>query len=118
MDKQAIKQEVETRLAAAKVKLQELKYKAIDIWQNNKAEIIVLAPLVYGGVKTACRTANRAIEAKELKDHRDRHIYDRSTGQYYETRRKLTTAERLELERRLADGEKKGAILRSMNLLR
>lgn len=118
MDKEAIKREVETRIAAAKVKAEELKWKAVDIWQNNKAEILVLAPIVYGGIKTACRTASRAIEVKELKDHRDRHIYDRSTGQYYETRRKLTTNERLELERRLADGEKKGAILRSMNLLR
>ncbi len=118
MDKEAIKREVKIRALAAKYKLEELKYKAVNTWQNNKAEIIVLAPIVYGGVKAVSRTAGRAIEAKSLKDHRDRHIYDHSTGQYYETRRKLTSNERLELERRLADGEKKGAILRSMGLLR
>jgi len=118
MDKEAMKHEIEARVAAGKVKAQELKYKAMDYWDRNKVEILAAAPLVYGGIKAVCRTANRAIEAKELKDHRDRHIYDRSTGQYYETRRKLTSNERLELERRLADGEKKGAILRSMGLLR
>ena len=118
MDKEAIKREVEAQKYAAKVKVEELKWRAIDCWNRNKAEIIVLAPLVYGGIKTVCRTAGRAIEAHELKNHRDRHIYDRSTGQYYETRRKMTSNERLELERRLAHGEKKGAILRSMGLLR
>jgi len=118
MDKEAIKREIELKKLAAKYKLQEAKCKAVDFWNKNKAEIIVVAPLVYGGVKAVTKTANHAIDAKRERDHRDRHIYDRSTGQYYETRRKLTTNERLELERRLANGEKKGAILRSMGLLR
>ncbi len=118
MDREAIKQEIEARTIAAKAKLQEFRFKAMDYWERNKIEILAAAPIVYGGLKAVCRTANRAIDAKEARDHRDRHIYDRSTGQYYETKRKLTSRERLELERRLADGEKKGAILRSMNLLR
>ena len=118
MDIETMKREAKIRALAAKYKLQEFKYKAVDCWNNNKAEIIILAPLVYGGVKAVTRTAAHAIDAKREQNHRDRHIYDRSTGQYYETRRKLTSNERLELERRLANGEKKGAILRSMGLLR
>ena len=118
MNIEVIKREIELKKLAVKYKAQELKYKAVDCWNNNKAEIIILAPLVYGGVKAVTRTAAHAIDAKREQNHRDRHIYDRSTGQYYETRRKLTSNERLELERRLANGEKKGAILRSMGLLR
>lgn len=118
MNSEVIKREIEARKYAAKVKAEKFKWKAIDFWNRNKAEIVVLAPLVYGGVKAISRTANHAIDAKREQTHRDRHIYDRSTGQYYETRRKLTSNERLELERRLANGEKKGQILRSMGLLR
>ena len=118
MTKEKLKQEIELRKLKAKYKCQEVKNKLIMTWENNKAEIIILAPLVIGGVKAVARTANHAIDAKREQVHRDRHIYDHSSGQYFETKRKLTSAERLELERRLAAGERKGQILRSMGLLR
>ena len=43
--------------------------------------------------------------------------YDPRTGEHWILRRKMRKGEQLELERRYANGESKGEILRSMGLL-
>ena len=51
---------------------------------------------------------------KELKDT---YIYDRSMGHYWKCRKKPTTEQYLEIERRKANGEGLGTILTDMKLL-
>ena len=47
----------------------------------------------------------------------DTYIYDRSMGHYWKCRKKPTTEQYLEIERRKANGEGLGTILTDMRLL-
>ena len=69
----------------------------------------------------ACGTAYGAVQKhrKEKQEYIDRETrqYDPVSGQYYYTKRPLKNKEKLELDRRMAQGERKGAILDDMRLL-
>lgn len=49
--------------------------------------------------------------------NKDNYIYDRSMGHYWKCRKKPTTEQYLEIERRNANGEGLGTILTYMRLL-
>lgn len=64
---------------------------------------------------TKTATAKATISEQRFKE---RSIYDRSIGGYVELRRKMTTAEIVEFDRRRDNGERTIQILDDMNLLR
>lgn len=79
--------------------------------------------IIYGCYVGACILAI-AVPAisKARRNHmdatRDRRIYDRSNGFYWETKRNLTNNQKLIIEERHMMGESYGSILSDMNLLK
>lgn len=55
-------------------------------------------------------------DAREKRDERCR-VWDPVNGIHWHTKHPLTVAQRLEFERRVANGENRGSILESMNVL-
>lgn len=93
------------------------KEKAAYIWDNYRYEILTFGPGVIAGIIWVVKYAAKEHQNKTNEDHRKRDIYDHSTGQWYHCKREMTNQEKLELERRLSEGEKKGQILRDMGLI-
>ena len=108
---------IEEKKRKAKEKMEDLKAKASCLWANHKEEIIVLTPIVVGGASSLIKSGVRAYQTKSENRHRDLETYDPRSGQYFTLKRKMSNAQKLELERRMANGERKGDILRSMRLI-
>ena len=89
-----------------------------DIWDNNKKEIIILAPVVLAIASRVTRSINKAIAYHQETILKDQRVYDPSLGHYYELNKKLNNDQWLEIENRRKNGESYGNILRSMNVLK
>jgi len=88
------------------------------VWcYDNKEWLIIVVPAVAVNGRKIIKSHNRAKEVKQVKDHRDLDIYDRSLGIYYRMNRKPTPAEYGEITRRKRNGEDYYTILSSMRLL-
>ena len=103
-----------------KKKLGDLKDKAFfygrGMWNyamEHKKEAAGIALGFASGVKWL----NRQHTKKEEERWRNRSFYDRSTGQYYMTKKDVTQAQHLQIEARRRNGEPLGQILASMRLL-
>ncbi len=103
----------------------EVKWKAhlACEWCKENKEFIekivpVMAPVVIGSIVEIAKIATRQRSINEEKALKDRYIYDRSNGHYYELRRKLKTSEWLQIEQRKQNGESLGWILNDMRLLK
>lgn len=90
---------------------------AKEFWDNNKEAIVVLTPIIFSGISMMNKSARRREEKKE-EERRERRVYDPSMGDWWDLKKPLTNNERLELERRVADGELRGDILRDMGKLK
>lgn len=80
-------------------------------------ESIGLATAGAAIIKETTKLGSKIAQHHEEKDRENR-IWDPSLGDWWELRRQLKPVEKLELEQRLARGETRGNILRSMGLLR
>lgn len=89
-----------------------------DIWEKNKAEIIVLAPLIIGAAVKMTKSVNRTINLHQEEKIKDCRWYDNKLGHYWELNRKLDNNECLEVEYRKNQGEPLGNIFRSMGVLK
>lgn len=108
-----------------KEKIEEIKKKAEEKIADGKrwcrihqGEIILFGPIVGGLVVEIIKTATKTRNVNEEKALKDRYIYDRSAGHYYELRRKPKNSEWIEIEERRNQGQNLGAILRDMRLLK
>lgn len=92
-----------------------------DDVRRNKEAILVMTPVVVGGLAMITKVASKALNAysvnKEV-DFKQRTIYDRSLGRYVELRRPLTSNEALIIEERRSHGEKLTTILMDLGLLK
>ena len=93
-------------------------YQAKVFWEENRDYIVVLAPIVLASGERVIRSVSRNKRLAEERDLKDRYIYDRSFGCYYELKRKPTQSEYLEIDRRKRNGESMGSILNSMRLIK
>lgn len=91
---------------------------AKDIWDNNRAEILVLAPVVIGAVTAGTKAIGKHINLNKQENLKERYIYDTSLGHYWELKRKLSNDQWLEIEHRRRNGEILGDILESMRVLK
>lgn len=94
--------------------------KAIDYADANKEKLIFAGTLVFGGYKAIEKlTGNiaRYKRAKEDRYHREREIYDRSSGMYLKLNRPMTDREQYEFSYRKSRGERPAYILADMGLL-
>lgn len=86
--------------------------------ENKEWVLAVGVPLVVGAIGGAIKNARRDATIKETQRLKDNYIWDPKHGMYFETRRKMTTSERLEYAKRRDDGEGVETILRSMRILK
>lgn len=91
---------------------------AKDIWENNKAEIVILAPVVIGAITAGVKTIGKQANLNKQEQIKEKYIYDTSMGHYWSLKRKLNNSEWLEIERRRRNGEVLGDILDSMRVLK
>ena len=93
-------------------------HKGKCFWDENKEPIIALTPVVIGGITFLVKTISKHARINAEKDLKELYIYDPKLRLYWQLKRKLTTAQHLELERRKAEGESMGNILASMRVLK
>lgn len=104
----------------------ELKNKIRNGWNkvgqfvsSNKTEVAAVAvPLVGKLIFDAVQSVKRAGRQKNEQRLKENYIWDPSLGMWFETKKKLTSSQRLEFSRRRDQGEKVGNILRSMKVLK
>lgn len=81
---------------------------------NHRVE---LSAVVLGAAGIA-RTANKIANDSHERRYRDRMVYDQSTRNWYETRRKLTNRDILAVDDLMRAGMKKSEALRKLGLLK
>jgi len=91
---------------------------AKEFWDNNKRELVILIPIIIGGVVKMTKSVNKTVNLHQEEKLRDRRVYDPKMGHYWELNRKLDNDEWVEIEARKENGELVGNILRSMGVLK
>lgn len=89
-----------------------------DWCKDHKEAIIVFGPVIAGGIIEIVKISTKRHTVNEEKALKERYIYDRSAGHYYEVRRKPKNSEWLQIEQRRENGEPLGWILNDMRLLK
>lgn len=101
-----------------KNKLFAIKYKGENWYYKNKSWV---APAVSVGLTATpfiVRFVTKRTNLVKEQNLKDKYIYDRSHGHYWELRRKLSTRELMEIDRRKDKGESLVDILESMRILK
>ena len=97
------------------------KFKATVKWcEENKELALAMIPVgvvAVKGIGNAIRSVDRKIDMKKEQELQDLYVYDHSLGMYHKLRRPLKPSEKIEIDRRRAEGESKVQILSSMGLL-
>jgi hypothetical protein len=101
-----------------KRKATQVRDKVADFYQNNKQLVITSAPVIIVGITKVATAAMKSYNLGKEEDLKDRYIYDRSHGHYYEMRRTPSQKEWAEIDRRKDDGESIVDILDDMRLLK
>lgn len=116
------KEEFDNKVRVAKWQLGnwwfDTKYKAKKFWDENRDYIVVIVPAAIGAGEMAFKAIERGQRRKEEKDLKERYIYDRSLGAYYEMHRQPKQSEYAEIGRRKSNGESLGSILKDMRLIK
>ena len=91
---------------------------AVEFCSRHKEVIIVFGPVVIGTSMEILKSITKRHNLKEEKDLKDKYIYDRSAGHYYELKRKPKQSEWRLIDERKNNGESYGQILSTMRLLK
>lgn len=91
---------------------------AVERCKEHKETVIVFGPVIMGGIIEICKISTKRHVVNEEKALKERYIYDRSTGHYYELKRQPKSREWLMIEQRKKNGETLGMILNDMRLLK
>ena len=100
-----------------KRKIKEKLSQAWEFVKEHPTESMAAATAGIGGVMGLIKRHDRHQMIKEQQRLKDEYIYDRSLGRYIKMRKKPSTSEALEIERRKHNGEPLGQILADMRLL-
>ena len=84
---------------------------------SHKQEILYIAPAAFLGGTSLVKTGVSAYRTHSENKHRNLETYDPRLGDYYKLKHKMSNSQKLELDRRMRNGESKGDILRSMRLI-
>lgn len=115
-----LKSDLSMKVAKAKEKTKKAAIEAANWAVENKEVVIALAPVAIGmvkGTKSIVHSVDRKMDIRKEQNLKDLYIYDRSMGRYLKLRKKLSSNEQLEIERRKRNGESLCSILASMKLL-
>lgn len=113
-EKKTLKERIGDFSDLAKSKVQN----ATDWCKNHKEVIVVFGPVIISGVLEFIKISAKKSSVKEEKMLKDRYIYDRSQGHYYEIIRKPKSSEWIQIDQRKQNGEALGCILDDMGLLK
>ena len=95
--------------------------KLVDLqcwWEDNKEEVVVIAPVVVGFMTVGIKFGNRLIKAHQEKYMREHAIWDPKNMHWWIMKKKPTAWQWSEIDRRKSAGEPVSDILRSLGMLR
>lgn len=98
----------------ADAKFQECK----DWMRRNKEAVIILAPILIGGVTTIVKVVGKRANLNKEEAVKNLYCYDRSLGHYWALRRELSNKEWLEIDARKRAGERLSDILDELRVLK
>lgn len=98
----------------AKARWEETK----DWCGRNKEALIVLTPVVIGGVSTVVKVVGKRVNLQKAEAVKNLYCYDRSLGHYWALRRELTNKEWLMIDQRKKNGERLSDILAELKVLK
>lgn len=105
------KEELKSKMLLCKCKAENWYHKNRSWVDPTVSGCLVVLPLAF-------RFAGKRVNLAKEQQLKDMYIYDRSHGHYWELRRKLSTRELLEIDRRKDKGESLVDILESMRVLK
>lgn len=108
----------ESKKEKAKAWLKNKKAEAECWWRENKEVVMVVAPPLIGAGTLLFRVISKRHHLRMEEQLKTKMIYDPSRGFYYELKKKLTNAQRVEIARRRNCGEDLAQILLDMNVLK
>lgn len=114
------KQEMSDRIWFAKENAKRKAQAVVQWCSENKELAIAMIPvgiMTLRGAGKLVNSVDRKIDLKKEQDLQNLYIYDHSLGMYHKLRRPLKASEKIEIDRRRAEGESKIQILSSMGLL-
>lgn len=91
---------------------------ATEWCENHKEMIAVFGPVMIGSIVEMAKIATKNHTVNEEKALKEKYIYDRSSGHYYELKRQPKSSEWLQIDQRKQNGESLGMILNDMRLLK
>ena len=86
--------------------------------KRNKETIVVLTPVIIGGVVTVTRVVGKRVNLAKEEQLKTLYCYDRSLGHYWALRRELSNKEWLAIDERKANGERLADILSDLKVLK
>lgn len=98
----------------AKAKIEE----AGDWFNRNKETVLVLTPVVIGGITTVVKVVGKRVNLHKEEAVKNLYCYDRSLGHYWALRRELSNKEWLEIDQRKKNGERLSDILAELKVLK
>ena len=104
------------RLKETGVNIKKKAIGAFEWCKDHPQETVLIVSGVVTGVACVGKTIQKHDQTKQLTDLKDKYIYDRSNGHYFQLRRKPSTQEWIEIDARKASGEQLGVILQDMKL--
>lgn len=112
------KEKISVKIKKAKEVAGKLK-EAVKTWAKENPEeaagLVCSSVFISGGA--IVKAIDKARKDKEEYKDRECRQWDPVTGQYYYTKRPMTMNEKLELDRRMQNGERKGIVLKDMGVL-
>lgn len=91
---------------------------AAEWCKDHKEAIIVFGPMIMGGIIEIAKISTKRHTVNEEKALKERYVYDRSAGHYFELKRQPKSSEWLQIEQRKMNGETLGTILNDMGILK
>lgn len=108
----------ETKIYRLKWKLKNKLQDVGDWFNKNKETILVLTPIVIGGMTTVVKVVGKRINLRKQESVKNLYCYDRSLGHYWALRRELSNKEWLEIDKRKKNGERLSDILEELKVLK
>lgn len=99
-------------------KIEAVKKKVADWWDDNKVYVAVAAPIAGKVLLETVRAAKRHHVARIELRNKDLRLYDTSLGHYWELKRKLNNSDWVTINRRRNHGESLGDILEELRVLK
>ena len=104
------------RLKETTDKAKEKAGKALEWCKDHPQEAAMIVGGIVTGVACVGKTIQKHDQTRQIADLKDKYVYDRSNGHYFQLRRKPTSQEWIEIDTRKANGEQLGVILQDMRL--